>query len=292
MEAPMKIVALGVVGLVASLAAVAEADGPIAIGCGDTFSHAVIDQPGEYALASDCAGAGIWITANDVTLRLNGHTLANSSMPGPPPPPGMPPMCLPNDGIRGWQVSNLHIVGPGTVSGYFQGMYLYGVSGARVENVTIADSCMIGIIADQSQGSEFRNLTAVRTGAVGIRDQYSSHDHWVGCTSSGNGSGFEIDVDTGTKIESSTASGNRGAGFDLEATIGAKLDGNTSTNNGDDGIFVGNRIGILGPASSGNDVHGNTASGNARLDLEDGDVACASAQWSGNHFATSTSCIR
>jgi hypothetical protein len=43
------------------------------VSCGSTISTA-----GSYALAADCSGAGVTITASDVTLSLNGHTMTGA----------------------------------------------------------------------------------------------------------------------------------------------------------------------------------------------------------------------
>ena len=58
--------ALGVLGGFASAASAA-------VSCGSTISTA-----GSYALGADCSGAGITITASDVTLSLNGHTMTGT----------------------------------------------------------------------------------------------------------------------------------------------------------------------------------------------------------------------
>jgi hypothetical protein len=105
-------------GLLAAVwAGPAMANPPTAVTCGS-----VISAPGQYFLAGDCTGLGITIRASDVHLKLDGHTMNGSTS-----------MTF---GLFAFNVSNLHIEGPGTITSYFLGIELDGVSDSHVEQVT------------------------------------------------------------------------------------------------------------------------------------------------------------
>ena len=86
---------------------------PMQVTCGSP-----ITAPGQYVLMGDCMGPGITITASDVHLKLNGHTMTG---PGP------------GDGINVSNVSHVHIEGPGTISSYFYGIVFTTVSDSHLE---------------------------------------------------------------------------------------------------------------------------------------------------------------
>jgi len=112
------------IGLLAAVSAgPAMATPPTQVTCGST-----IFAPGQYVLMGDCVGLGITITASDVHLRLNGHTMT-----------AFPPNN--SIGIEATNVSHLHIEGPGTISSYFYGILFTTVSDSHLEQGTVIKPC-------------------------------------------------------------------------------------------------------------------------------------------------------
>jgi len=97
--------ALGALGGFASAASAATT-----VSCGST-----IDAAGSYALAADCSGLGITITASNVTLNLDGHTMTGTGAGT-----GGGSGVFVTD--RGGPISDVTIQGPGKVSGYDAGV--------------------------------------------------------------------------------------------------------------------------------------------------------------------------
>jgi len=100
----------------------ALADQPTPVTCGS-----VIVAPGEYYLASNCAGRGIRINASDVHLKLNGHTMTGD---------GDSAGLQVTGASFGTAVSQVRIKGPGTITNYGTGIFFEFVSDSHVEQVT------------------------------------------------------------------------------------------------------------------------------------------------------------
>ena len=232
-------------GLLASVlgalvvAAPASASAPTPVTCGEA-----ITAPGHYVLASDCSGDGIRIEASGVRLKLAGHTIDGMG-------------CSFSDGISASGVDGLRIQGPGTITGYFVGIFLDSVNDSRVEKVTLSSNCDDGVLAS------------------GSRDRFSQNV--ASFTSSG--SGFQVGG-TDNRYMNNTADHNQGAGIGIQPSSRDNLvQGNEVTDNGRDGILVNS-------SATANTIRANTARGNGRFDLADFNAGCDANDWVANRFGT------
>jgi len=106
-----------------------------------------------------CTVAGapcITFGAPGVNLRLNGFTVTGTSA-------GCTPATKSDDGIDVIGLSDVAILGPGLVQAFVGfGIFLFGDSKVRVEQVTISDSCFSGIFLGDTTDSDVEKNTSVR----------------------------------------------------------------------------------------------------------------------------------
>ncbi|HEY6352527.1 MAG TPA: NosD domain-containing protein [Candidatus Angelobacter sp.] len=253
----------------------------------------VISQPGHYILANDlsCGGPvptarvvpsssllptapvilkqaptggatdGIDIVADHVDLLLNGHTIAGSSN---------------NTGISvGVGVpsgnSHVHIIGPGTITGFQAAIGFEQVSHSSVSDVTATNN-FAGFVA----GGGFTTGCALACP--------STQDDFQGNTAIQNEASFLLQGANDSTFGDNNASGAFGG---IVVFIGTGNDVRENTTSG-------NQIGILVFAGNGeNDITHNTAQNNAMVDLEDDNTNCGSNTWKHNAFGTATQpCIQ
>ncbi len=88
--------------------------------CGDK-----ITAPGDYWLSSDCKGDGIEITASDVHLFMNGHTLTSAKQ-------------YEKKGISVFNAANVAIIGPGKITAYSPGIFFDSVKNSKVLGISSA----------------------------------------------------------------------------------------------------------------------------------------------------------
>jgi len=153
-----------------------------------------ITAPGQYFLSGDCTGAGITITASDVHLKLMGHTMTGLSL---------------SFGIQATSVSHVHIEGPGTITGYFHGIFFNGVSDSHVEQVSAINN-RDGLFLASSTDTHVNNNIFSRNALAGVILEVSSDNHLNNNQAIGNGF-FGIFVEsltTGNHINGNTALGN------------------------------------------------------------------------------------
>lgn len=105
------------------MAAPAAASPPRPVSCGETIS-----APGHYFLAGNCSGDGVRITASNVRFRLAGHTMDGMG-------------CSFSDGVAARGVAGLRIQGPGTITGYFVGIFWDSLNDSRVMKATLTEDC-------------------------------------------------------------------------------------------------------------------------------------------------------
>jgi parallel beta-helix repeat protein len=268
--------------------------------CGDTIS-----TPGNYFLAADCSGSGITITASNVTLKLDGHTMTE--------PGGISVGVLVDDGAG--PVSGVNILGPGTITGYNEGVLLGngggGVSGSTARRLTATYNHAEGIFIFGGTGDTIsgnaanHNSIGVRGGGSGNVIQGNTADNnALGITVAGTGNRTNANTTdnnhhgifvgrgtTGNTINANTTDHNSGDGIILEAgapyfyTTGNTINANTADNNGSYGIQL-----VTG--ATGNTINANTALGNPVDDLFDDNPGCDSNVWNGNKFNTANqTCI-
>ena len=123
-----------------------------------------IIAPGQYVLAGDCMGAGITITASDVHLKLNGHTMTGTGG---------------SDGINASNVSHVHIEGPGTIRSFFMGILFTTVSDSHIEKVTVINNSQFGLFLTQQTKNTHVNNNVFSMNTVGgiFGDAGTSDNH-------------------------------------------------------------------------------------------------------------------
>lgn len=212
-----------------------------------------VDAPGSYVLTSNLnttleADGAIQITADDVTLDLNGFTIA-----GPVTCTGSGSTLDCGSGIGGTGVDS---TGDGTVvmNGVVRGFASDGIDldiSCRVEDVTVTenrsaglridDDCIaVGVIASLNAATGV--MGAAATGAVLL-------------TSSARGNKISgIRMSSISSVQGCAANGNGADGIELGSSAVAVY--NASSENGSDGIYA------LGTTLiKGNAVYGNAAWG-------------------------------
>jgi len=225
----------------------------------------VITEPGQYYLANDLLGChgvgietvGIDIQASHVHLRLDGHRISGPTSIG--------------EGIRAVDQTDILIQGPGTITGFPNGLSFSNVDFSTVMRVT-------------SRGNR-----------VGFLVFHGSNNLFQGNEAAAGDLGFGIEIIGGSenKVISNlvTVDGILGRGIALLAgadlnEVHANIVTGTTFLPGKEGIFV-QRF------STQNNIAGNTALGND-LDMQDENPDCDENQWRGNRFDTAipTSCIQ
>lgn len=240
-----------------------------------TSCGTVINQPGNYALANDLfcfLQDGIAIIADNVTLSLSGHNIAQD----------VDDFGFSNNGISvgvGVLKGNkrVTIMGPGTISGFNQGINFEQVTLSTVSSVTVTQN--------------FQGFVINGGFAVGCDQSCPSTKN----TFQGNISNFNDQHGfTMTGADSNTFKGNttnnnvHGHGILLFIGSGNTISDNTSNNNGDGGITV-----VSSSQTNNNAILRNSATGNARFDLIDTAADCTVNNWKNNTFGTaSLACIQ
>jgi parallel beta-helix repeat protein len=257
----------------------------------------MIAQSGEYDLATDVGPClpgvdGIDIVASAVTLHLDGHSIIGSLDPT---------ICNNSYGMRVGlpaptpMLSQVHILGEGTVSNFRHGLHAENSAGSFVKFVTVTAACMNEPFATfgflilapggqwKLQGNVVREPGATSSGIAffGVDDNDIVRND-VNDT-------MEFSNSNNNTIVNNTANDNF-AGISIGPfgpSSNNELHANTANNNAlNSGIsvFVG---------SVANNITGNTAFNNHPWDLEDDNPNCDSNKWVGNHFGTaSQTCIQ
>jgi hypothetical protein len=140
-----------------------------------TTSTIVIDQPGSYVLVGPitvASGDGITITADNVTLDLNGFTIASTASPraGSGVNATGKSIVVRNGAIQGEGADNNYFLDPNSL-GFADGVLLGSVSGSlasagrntRVQEVWVGGFPGFGIVAEQVDRSSARlgSLTTI-----------------------------------------------------------------------------------------------------------------------------------
>lgn len=252
--------------LIATFACVPAAADPVVqiTQCGT-----VISQPGHYILANDllCFDQdGVDIVSDHVDLMLNNHQIqnvffdlfANGISVGVGVPSGN---------------SHVHIIGPGTITGFNQGVVFEQVSFSAVEDVTSTNN-FFGFVVNGGF-------------TVGCNQSCpSTKNSFQGNTATFNNQhGFTTNGANDNTFRDNNASNNTvGHGILIFNASGNDVRDNTTTGNGGPGISI--------TAGTNNTVRANTSQGNG-IDLEDDDPNCDDNSWTHNIFGTANqSCIQ
>lgn len=202
------LVALIAVAAAAFFAGPAAAARPVAItSCGYT-----ITAPGQYYLAGDlvCAGFGVAVRADNVDLQLRGHSLTG-------PAPDLSHGVL--YGIEAKAVSNLSLQGPGSISGFYAGVYFGDTDSSRVTNISsTANGFGFAINANYNDG---------QPNALSENDVFTAN-----VASNNQVHGLSMNGVADSRFEGNVATGNGDIGFFAYLATGLQLHGNTFVGNG------------------------------------------------------------
>jgi parallel beta-helix repeat protein len=208
-----------------------------------------ITTPGQYHLAIDLVcppGDGIHINASGVNLYLDGHTLQGLSF-------GVGIVVLFSTAIL--------IQGPGTITGFQDGLEFADVDSSRVIQVTATRNSADGFVV------------------IGTP---STNNVFQGNVATLNRRGISMIGGRENKIVNNLVMNNED-GIDLVFADLNKIYANTATNNTLTGISL---------RGTQNEIGGNTAVGNA-VDMFDSAPNCDDNRWLGNRFDTANqSCIQ
>jgi parallel beta-helix repeat protein len=202
---------------------------------------------------------GIKVQANNVTIDLNGYSIAGNNASG----------------------------------GY--GVYMSGCSNVEIRNGTIRNFGSHGIYEESSSGNSHRviSVRVMNNKGYGIflygsnhmvKDCNASNNVGTGiyadsssCAVSGNtvySNAWGIFAGNGSMVSGNTAYDNIGHG--IYATNGCTVSGNTAHGNGEDGIYATN-----GCTVSGNTAHGNGEDG---IFVDSGSTVKNNTAYSNQHF--------
>lgn len=257
---------LALVGLTVLLVSnVAHAAPPTAI----TTCPFVITTPGQYYLATDLT-CPVGVDAisiervSGVHLQLNGHTLQGLSA---------------SNGISATFSTNIVIQGPGTITGFLDGLMFFDVHFSNVIGVT-ATRNRVGFRVD-SADNVFQGNVATLNDHAGISVD-SDENTIVNNLSMNNQVGIDLAFANENTIINNLVINNE-VGIDLVFANLNKIRANTAISNTLRGIS------LLGTQ---NEINGNTALDNG-LDMQDRKPDCDENQWRGNEFDTANqSCIQ
>ena len=288
--------------LVGSSAMVGTADAAT-LTCGQVVTQdTVLD-----ADVGPCPGPGIVIGASGVTLDLGGHTVfgaMSSTSSGILVEDRLTGVRVRNGTVAGFQlgVSGVQIVGNTferllvqnnrchgiEVLGFGSGGFITAARENTVrENVVRANGCS-GVHLMQRSDSNVveRNVITGNAGpgvfleAIAPNNTPRSNTVRQNSIEANSGDGITDQGFFNTSV-GNVIRGNAGNGVNLVSIFGgsATVQGNQVTANGANGVVV--RVGRTGVQ-----VVGNTATGNAVVDLVDENIDCSGNTWSGNTFGT------
>jgi parallel beta-helix repeat protein len=248
----------------------------------------VIAQSGEYALGTDVGPClpgvdGIDITASNVTLHLNGHTINGAASD-----------CNHSNGIHVLgtpllPLSLVRVLGSGTISNFAIGLQADNSAGSFVKFTTVTAKCSFfsfGFVIQATSSMWKLDSNVVREPGIsslgiflnGAADNDLVHND-VNDT-------MELLNSSNNTVVNNTASDNFGGITLFGTSTNNNIDANTTDNNS-----AGNGI-WLGTGATGNNISGNKSFNNSTFDMEDDNANCDNNKWTGNHFNTANqSCI-
>jgi parallel beta-helix repeat protein len=235
-----------------------------AVTCGDT-----INSPGDYFLGADCIapiGFEITITASNVTLHLMGHTIRSPGLVG----------SFGGFGINAHDVSNVKILGPGTITGGFTyGVVFQNVSNSVIRNVSGNDNGAAIVLLESNTNKIVRN--EAHNNGYGIFTIDSDDNEIEGNEANDNFAGIYLEGSNDNKIKRNETNENKDMGILLNRSNNNEIEGNKANDNEDVGIFV---------TGFGNQITKNSARRNG-IDLIDTNLDCDNNRWEDNAFDTS-----
>jgi parallel beta-helix repeat protein len=252
-----------------------------------TTCGTVITSPGTYTVANNltCAGDGVDIQSNSVTLKLNGFIIAGRS-------PGAGGVVVVSS--TGAGLKSVTILGPGVIRNFGTGISFQGTNGGGAVDVTVtANGFGIGPTSDNanvaSKGLLISQNDIEQNVNHGITTNALNTGTIVGNKVSNNGvHGIYLFAGTGNMVLGNTCDGNGTDGIHLGdgVSTGNTVKGNQANSNSNAGINIG---------SGGSMEHfsGNLALGNRVLDISDSNSNCATDTYSSDVFRTSNQpCVK
>lgn len=209
-----------------------------------------ITSPGEYELVDDIqtdeAGTCLRITAEDVVLDGNGHTIdgPGSDEQSTGIYPGDDDVVIRNLEITGWNAGI-------TANGHYQlenatvrengiGLnHFYWDGTATLANVVIEQNDGLGIEAAGGSGNG-TNVT-IRENGEGLFLWEGSYDFESSRIVDNEGTGIRVSVHSSITVTNTTVSSNGGHGISLDASaswIVASIEDSTISDNHGDGIYL------------------------------------------------------
>lgn len=271
----MKYIRIGMWSILATTAVTALAQTPI------TTCPFNINAPGNYVLNADliCGDTGITITANNVSLKLNGHKITAPSSGN------LPKVAIDVGGESIGRVHHVGIHGPGLIvgnEGLNAAISLTAADYSQVSQVTIVKASGIngGIYTSNCTFLTLASNVVGRShGVIILGTSFSSV---TGNDLSGNDYGIYMSGGSDNIVNNNVANGNSVMGISININNGTRVYGNTANGNG--------WYGIAGSFVTGQ-VFSNTSKANGTFDLFDENTC--SGSWSDNTFFTANaSCIR
>jgi hypothetical protein len=259
----------------------------------------LITQPGEYSLGTNvgpCASGvdGIIITASNVTLHLNGHTISGTATSG---------TCNSSSGIHVMGTSSLtpltlvRVLGTGTITNFTEGFLAENSAGSFVKFVTVTANCPGPPNSITSIGFHIRASSSQwkLEGNV-VREPGDTSGGIVLSTGANDCDLVRNDVNDTISVNSDNNNiVNNTANDNLDGIFvtgnNNEIHANTTNNNSEHGLWL-SQNGITGNFASGNNISGNTSLNNPVFDMEDDNANCGTNKWRGNKFRTANmSCI-
>ena len=231
-----------------------------------------ITAEGSYYLTANLIAtgstAGITISADNVTLDLNGFALVgggSGNVTGINVPAAQKNILIRNGTVRGW--TNGGINASNATNSVIQGIRLsnntaqstfFNIAGLSVGNGSTVKDCLVANNTN-SHGISVGNACTVsgcvvRTNSVGVGIRATDNCYVVGNISDSNGTG--IAMGSGNRIESNSCTFNASAGILISsgATNNLVIHNSARGNNPNYNIATGNRYGTivnLTPGGSG-----------------------------------------
>jgi parallel beta-helix repeat protein len=232
-----------------------------------TSCGTVISRPGAYYLAKDltqCETFGVSIAVSSVRIELRGHTIQLT---------GDTNDAAINAAGGDAALSGLEIVGPGTLTGGFEGINLQNVHHSKVHGLMIVRNSF-GMAVNSGDFTSDTTATATVSANNEIFDNVITGN---------NGHGITVNGGNDNLFYRNNVSGNsnNGVGLLLYTANNNVVTENTADVNDGWGIYIA-------PQSTGNKVMHNAAFGNGNSDLNDQSGACTQNTWADNSFASDT----
>jgi parallel beta-helix repeat protein len=275
------------------------------VSCGQTILvSTVLDSN-----VGPCAGTGLRVRADNITLDLNGFTISGGSA-------GEGGIGIEIQSRTGVTVKN------GTVTKFDFGITLFGGSGNTVTGMRVLDNrsssgdLRDGILLFLSDSNRITNNQVHNNRGHGIGVLESAFNVVDGNQSTGNASSGiyleSVGLEANDNVVINNLVSNNGA-FGIEVSGGAVrnqikfnqvsanvrggitvfagahdnvIEGNRVQGNGGTGILIKEDEGGLRPVPTGNQILRNVSFGNATFDLRDDQTGCRRNQWHGNQAAT------